>query len=55
MPAAGAVYDPAGYVVHGQNATSQQFSPETSSPSLPARPDTIEDVIAILVANGLCK
>ena len=55
MPAAGAVYEKAGYQVFGQTPTSQQLDSSTETPALPDRPTTIDDIVAILVANGLCK
>ncbi len=55
MPAAGAVYDPAGYVVHSQAATSQQLTSDNVTPPLPDKPLTIDAIVAILAANGMCK
>jgi len=54
-PAAGAIHEPAGYPVYGQNATSQQFGHDTETPPLPERPTNIDEIVDILVANGLCK
>ncbi len=55
MPAAGAVYDPAGYVVHSQAPTTQTMSGATVTPPLPDKPTTIDAIVAILAANGMCK